>query len=259
MKKNFHTHTTRCLHAVGTDEQYVKAALLGGFDVLGFADHAPWAFASDYVSHCRMPASQWPAYRDSVLALKAKYAGQIDILLGAECEYYPAYLDQLKMLRDNGFEYFILACHFLDTEETNPYTGHSCRDNDELRRYTDAVIKGVESGLFCYIAHPDLFMMSRPRFDKACEEATDLICQAAREYHMPLEYNLLGLNDALHGHPRGYPHKEFWERVRKWDNDVILGVDAHDPAALSNRPLWDIAVSNVEGFGLRRVNDWNKE
>lgn len=257
MKTNFHTHTTRCLHAVGTDEQYVKAALKGGFDVLGFADHAPWFFPSGHVSHCRMPAARWPEYKQSVLHLKEKYAGQIDIRLGAECEYYPAYIDQLKMLRDNGFEYFILACHFLDTEETNPYTGISCSDDDELRRYADAVVKGIETGLYCYIAHPDLFMMARRSFDRVCEEATDLICQAAKEHHMPLEYNLLGLNDALMGHSRGYPHQDFWQHVSsKWVNDVILGVDAHDPAALSNVKLWDTAMHNVREMGLTIVTDW---
>ena len=41
MKNNYHTHTTRCFHAVGQDEDYVRAAIDGGFDLLGFADHAP--------------------------------------------------------------------------------------------------------------------------------------------------------------------------------------------------------------------------
>ena len=256
MKTNFHTHTTRCMHATGTDEQYVKAALKGGFDVLGFADHAPWFFPSGHVSHCRMPAALWGDYKASVLQLKEKYADRIQIRLGAECEYYPAYLDQLRRLRDNGFEYFILACHFLDTEETNPYTGHSCRDDDEVRRYADAVIKGIESGLYCYLAHPDLYMMSRPAFDKVSMEAADLICQAAKEYSMPIEYNLLGLHDALRGHPRGYPCHDFWQYVRRWENDVIIGVDAHDPSMLSDQRLWDTAMNNVRDLGCHIVTDW---
>ena len=41
MKANFHTHTTRCGHASGTDEDYVRAALAQGFGVLGFSDHVP--------------------------------------------------------------------------------------------------------------------------------------------------------------------------------------------------------------------------
>lgn len=51
MKHNFHTHTSRCQHAVGTDEAYVEAALDAGFDVLGFADHAPFPFANLSLIH----------------------------------------------------------------------------------------------------------------------------------------------------------------------------------------------------------------
>ena len=44
LKCNYHTHTTRCKHAFGEDEAFVQAAITAGFDVLGFADHAPWPY-----------------------------------------------------------------------------------------------------------------------------------------------------------------------------------------------------------------------
>ena len=254
MKHNFHTHTTRCKHAIGTDEDFVRAALDGGFDVLGFADHAPWAFDTDYVSHCRMPADQWADYKQSVLALKEKYQGQISIHLGLECEYYEKYFDQLKRLRDDGCEYFILACHFLHTEETNPYIGLLCQEDDAVLRYAEETVKGIRTGLYSYIAHPDLYMMHREEFSPACMEAADMICQAAKEAHMPIEYNLLGLLGEMTGHPRGYPNAEFWQYIRKWDNDVILGVDAHDPAQLRNQPVWDTAIKRLDALGCRLVN-----
>lgn len=256
MKTNFHTHTFRCKHAVGTDEQYVKAAIAGGFDVLGFADHAAWAFSSGYVSHCRMPADQWPDYRNSVLRLKEKYAGQISIRLGLETEYYPRYMDQLQRLRDDGCEYFILASHFLFTEEENPYTGVSCKNDDEVRRYADQTAEGIRTGEYCYLAHPDLYMMYRPEMDKVSMDAADIICQAAKEARMPLEYNLLGLRDAMRGHSRGYPHSDFWAYIRKWDNDVILGVDAHDPEWLTDLAVWEEAQKRLSALGVTPVTDW---
>lgn len=255
MKHNFHTHTTRCKHAIGTDEDFVKAAIEGGFDILGFADHAPWAFDSSYVSHCRMTAGQWTDYKQSVLALKNKYEGQVDIHLGLECEYYEKYIDQLKHLRDDGCEYLILACHFLHTEETNPYVGLSCRQDDEVLHYAEETVKGIRSGLFSYVAHPDLFMMHREGFSSVCMEASDMICQAAKEAHMPIEYNLLGLLGELTGHPRGYPHQDFWQYIRKWDNDVILGVDAHDPAQLRDDSVWNTALQRLDALGHRLVNN----
>ncbi len=255
MKHNFHTHTTRCKHAVGTDEEYVKAALENGFDVLGFSDHAPWAFATDYVSHCRMLPTQWADYKQSVLALKKQYQGQIAIHLGLECEYYPKYIDQLKRLRDDGCEYMILGNHFLYTEEEFPYTGSSCREDSSVLEYAEQAVEGIRTGLYNYIAHPDLYMMYRDEFTPVCMEAADMICQAAREAHMPIEYNLLGLHGELTGHSRGYPNQDFWQYVRKWNNDIIIGVDAHDPAQLRDAYVWDTAVSRLEELGHHLVNN----
>jgi histidinol-phosphatase (PHP family) len=44
MKINYHTHTTRCHHAAGTEREYVEAAIANGIKVLGFADHTPYPF-----------------------------------------------------------------------------------------------------------------------------------------------------------------------------------------------------------------------
>ena len=255
MKHNFHTHTTRCKHAVGTDEQFVQAAIESGFDALGFADHAPWAFQTDYVSHCRMLPTQWTEYRQSILALREKYRGRIDIHLGLECEYYDPYLDQLKRWQDEGCEYFILACHFLHTEEHHPYIGISCREDDEVLRYAEETVKGIRTGLYAYVAHPDLYMMYRDELSAVCMEAADMICQAAKEARMPIEYNLLGLLGEMTYHPRGYPNADFWRYIRKWDNDVILGVDAHDPAQLRNGYVWDEGVKRLNALGHRIVDN----
>ena len=81
-----------------------------------------------------------------------------------------------------------------------------------------------------------------------------MICQAAEEAGMPIEYNLLGLSGEMYGHPRGYPNQDFWRYVRKWDNDVILGVDAHDPAQLRDQQVWDTAVTRLNALGHRIVD-----
>ena len=36
---NYHTHTFRCGHAYGTDEEFVLEAINQGFRFIGFADH----------------------------------------------------------------------------------------------------------------------------------------------------------------------------------------------------------------------------
>ena len=54
MKTNYHTHTTRCMHATGDDEDYVLSAIKGGYRILGFSDHTPWKYRTDYVADMRM-------------------------------------------------------------------------------------------------------------------------------------------------------------------------------------------------------------
>ncbi len=256
MKANYHTHTARCMHAVGTDEAYVQAAVEAGFDVLGFADHAPFPFRSGFVSTIRMTTEDWPGYVQAVRELQSRYDGRIHLMMGLECEWFPGYRDHLLRLKDEGCEYLILGQHFVETEESNPYIGRSCSDDGELMRYADSTAEAIRTGLFCYVAHPDLFMRPRHGFDKACERAADVICQAAKEHHLPIEYNLLGLLTELEGHSRGYPDADFWRCMRRWDNDVIIGVDAHDPAHLSNTVLWDTGLNRVKALGYRIVTSF---
>lgn len=96
MKTNYHTHTTRCMHATGSDEDYVRSAIKGGFKVLGFSDHTPWKYRTDYVADMRMLPEELPDYVDSIRALREKYREQIDIKIGLECEYFPDYIPWLK-------------------------------------------------------------------------------------------------------------------------------------------------------------------
>lgn len=96
MKTNYHTHTTRCMHATGSDEDYVLSAIKGGYQELGFSDHTPWKYHTDYVADMRMLPEELPGYVESLRSLREKYQDQISIKIGLECEYFPAYIHWLK-------------------------------------------------------------------------------------------------------------------------------------------------------------------
>ena len=196
-----------------------------------------------------------PGYLASVRDLQARYADRLPILLGLESEYFPRYHDHLLRMRDMGVSYYILGQHYADSEEDTPYTGLECRSDEGVLRYAESTVRAIRTGLFIYVAHPDLFMRHRTdeQFTPACMEAADMICQAAKEQGMPIEYNLLGLGNLLSGHGRGYPSDPFWQYARKYDNDVILGVDAHDPAHLRDTALWQAAIDRVQAMGYHLV------
>ena len=54
MLANYHTHTTRCGHAVGEDREYVETAIRRGLKVLGFSDHVPMPFPDGRESRFRV-------------------------------------------------------------------------------------------------------------------------------------------------------------------------------------------------------------
>ena len=62
MIANYHTHTPRCNHARGGEEEYIQNAVAGGLEILGFADHSPYWFtgAGDYYSTFRMRPEALP-------------------------------------------------------------------------------------------------------------------------------------------------------------------------------------------------------
>ena len=161
MKTNYHTHTTRCMHTTGDDEDYVLSAIKGGYRILGFSDHTPWKYRTDYVADMRMLPEELPGYVESLKTLREKYHDRIDIRIGLECEYFPQYIHWLKeQTKKYQLDYIIFGNHHYHTDEKFPYFGHHTDSRDMLELYEESAIEGMESGLFSCLAHPDLFMLS---------------------------------------------------------------------------------------------------
>ncbi|MFV0382109.1 MAG: histidinol-phosphatase [Breznakia sp.] len=254
MKTNYHTHTTRCKHAVGSDEEYVVSAIKGGYTELGFSDHAPWKYESPYVSHIRMNLDDFDDYHRSILKLKEKYAEDIHILIGLEVEYFPKYMDWLKaVIKEKKLDYIILGNHFDGSDEYGSYYGYACQDNDNLKKYKDDAIEALKTGLYSYMAHPDLFMRGRSHFDDYARQISEELCIACKEMNIPLEYNLAGAEHDDRHHVTQYPHPEFWKVASKVGNKVIIGVDAHHNFALERNYYYDQAKQMIASLGLERV------
>lgn len=252
MKKvNYHTHTMRCHHAAGKDEEYIQAAIRGGYEVLGFSDHACWKYDSAYVSGIRMELSQFQEYYESLSELKEKYQKEIQIFIGLECEYFPKYMDWIQgFAEEQKLDYVIFGNHFSQTDETGVYYGTACKEDLWLKRYIEDCIAGLSTGFYSYLAHPDLFMRVRPQFDTLARQESERLCQWCKEQGVILEYNLEGLQMRKEGRVAGYPHEAFWEIAAKTGNQVIIGVDAHKPISLERTDSYDQAKRFLEELGV---------
>lgn len=224
---NIHSHTIRCHHAVGTDEEYVQAAIKCGLHFLGFSDHVP--FRNRIPDHDRMTYDEMNEYLDSIASLKEKYKNQITILSGFECEYFPEFDDYYKELLAK-VDYLILGQHYPSQCGTD--FCESATD-DELVTYSDLVCQGIKSGYFSYVAHPSYFMLARDSWSPACTMAIERICKTAKEHNMPIEINLKGISYGKHNFIDGtsffYPNKNSLAIVEKYNNTCVYGLDCHDP------------------------------
>ena len=194
----------------GTDEQYVCAAIRQGFDELGFSDHVPWPYQNGF-SHpgVRMSVLQLSQYLNSVRELARRYRDQIQIYAGFECEHFPEYMSWLEdMAAENELDYLIFGNHYEDSDEYGFYFG-SARTPDMLRRYVKSAEKGIQTGLFAYLAHPDLFMRSYKPFDENCPRGGRDLCQAWA-MDMPMEYNVHDRFISGITHRKSYPDPEFF-------------------------------------------------
>jgi len=241
---NYHTHTWRCGHANGTEEEYVQAAIQRGLKLLGFADHAPYCFPDGYYSTFRMKPEQTADYASTILQLRERYHSQIDIHLGVEMEYYPAcFADTVAMLRDHQVEYLLLGQHFMGNEIGELPSSAATEDEARLARYCRQVMDAMNTGLFSYLAHPDMFrFVGDPAvYQRHIRE----LCREANACGMPLEINLLGLSENRH-----YPNPLFWEAAAEEGSKAILGCDAHKPKALLDTETEKRALDMAKKLGI---------
>ena len=244
------------MHATGDDEDYVLSAIKGGYRILGFSDHTPWKYRTDYVADMRMLPEELPGYVESLKTLRKKYHDRIDIRIGLECEYFPQYIHWLKeQIKKYQLDYIIFGNHHYHTDEKFPYFGHHTNSRDMLDLYEESAIEGMESGLFSCLAHPDLFMRSYPKFDHHCTTISRHICRTAARLNVPLEYNIgyVAYNEA-HGLST-YPCPEFWRIAANEGCTAIIGLDAHDNKDLETPMYYDRAVRELKELKIERIDE----
>lgn len=258
-KTNFHTHTYRCGHANGSEEEMVCSAIKMGIEELGISEHVPLphyrqhllkslvairgprsflslvhAFIQNGPS-MRMPYPDMENYLDKIKECQDKYQVQIRIYKGFEAEGLEEYFDYYQsLLYEHKVDYLILGHHFHKHCVHSDYYGKENMKKKDIYQYCNDVEKALETGLFSYLAHPDLFLIGYKEFDLDARTVSQRICEKAKELNIPLEVNAGGIRRGLRNVNGemiyAYPNTHFWKIAGEVGNDVILGFDAHDPS-----------------------------
>ena len=245
MNYNYHTHTYLCSHATGTVEEYIEKAIAGGIKFMGFSDHIPHIDKNGTEEFYRVPCSKAEEYVNKISDMREKYKNEIELSIGFESEYYPdAFDDMLSRAISVGAEYLILGAHFL--AEASAYTMMPTDSVDFLKEYVLNVTTAIKSGVFTYVAHPDILRFTGDDF-AYCEQMRK-ICKASYEYNVPLEINFLGIRDR-----RNYPNENFWQIAGEEKSPVTFGFDAHTAEDACDLNSKDKAEEIVKKYNLNYI------
>ena len=250
MKQNLHTHTTRCGHAVGQEEEYVLSAIEGGIEILGFSEHCPHIYPDGFISKSHMPVALLEDYMTTVRSLAAEYKDKITIYAGSEIEYYPAiFKDSVLRLMDAGIDYLILGQHWIENQVGLPYLGRPTDDPVVLKKYCHQAMDGMQTGLMTYFCHPGVInFIGDPGL---YEQAMHQLCREANSCKLPIEYNLWGIHKG-----GNYPADRFWKIAAEENCRVVIGVDAHAPEILSDKNMFAQAESYIRSLGMELLEEY---
>jgi histidinol-phosphatase (PHP family) len=249
---NYHTHTRLCRHAEGMPDDYAAAALQHGLQFLGITDHTP--LPDDRWLGVRMCMAQLDEYVQSIKRAQETYP-QLTIFAALECEYVPEFHSFYEevLLGEYAFDYLVYAPHwFLHQGEWLGIVGQS--DTPErLVSYGKHAIRGLETGLFTFLAHPDIFGNDYLQWDASAQSCARDILAAAEALDIPLEINGLGFRREKVETPDGtrnmYPWRPFWQTAQDYCISVTTNSDAHRPQ--------DIIANIDDARSLARELDLN--
>ena len=250
MIRNYHTHTCRCHHAYGAEEEYILRAIERGVRTLGFSDHSTYLFPTSYVSTHRMAVPEIEDYVATLVALREKYKDKIKIHIGFEVEYYPQCWDRtVEHFKDFGIEYLILGQHYVGEEHLGAPSAFIASDSEEkLCLYVELVCCAMETGLISCLAHPDAIYFTGS--DEVYGREMQKLIDSAVANDVPIEFNLMGFRKNRH-----YPKESFWKMVSKARAKVILGCDAHAPTDVASPAELEMAQSFLDRVGIDNIVD----
>ncbi len=240
IKRDLHVHTTYC-DGKHSPEEMVKAATQKGMETIGFSVHSYTFFDESYC----IKKDKIEEYKEEISALKEKYRGEIEILLGVEQDFY-------SEEPTDGYDYVIGSVHYikcgevyipvdedketLQTAAEKYYGGDIYSLIEEYYRTVKDVAKKTNA---TFIGHFDLiskfnedgslFDEKNPRYVIAWKNAADELLRA----NIPFEINTGAISRGYKTEP--YPSTPIREYIKEKGGTFILSGDAHSKETLSHK------------------------
>jgi len=225
---DYHIHTSLCKHAEGDMDEYVEAAIEKGITEICFTDHIP--FDDGFDSDHRMTPQELDTYLNKIHQCRSKYK-EITILTGIEADYLEGYEEYLEtFLSKHPFDLVIMSVHFIKKWGDKGWAFSFEYTDDTIqwqyKDYFDAMIKGIETGLFDVIGHFDLIKRIRNPVLDTNRADVDRALDAAKNAGMCVELNTSGWRKYVE---ETYPAPEILGMAVDKEIPIVLSSDAHNP------------------------------
>jgi histidinol-phosphatase (PHP family) len=243
---DYHVHTPLCLHATGWPVEFAARAVELGLGELGFSDHNPMP---KHFDDWRMLREDLPRYLEEVAKARAAFP-QLRIRLGLECDYLTgreAWIEELAAMAP--WDFFIGSVHYIsdgwaidDPQSIKRHAGNAEEIWVDYWRNYEAAIR---SGLFDFVAHPDLPKKFGYRPEGDLRRFYEPAVAALAESGIAYEINTAGLRKQCR---ELYPAPEFVALAREADVPVLINSDAHAVAELGAGFAEAVALVKSAGY-----------
>ena len=232
MLSDYHLHTPLCRHATGEPLEYVAVARARGLDEIGFSDHCPMPGVERF-DDWRMGRDELPRYVEMVLAAREQ-AAPFPVRLGLECDFiagYEGWIEELAGLAP--WDYLIGSVHYIapgwavdDPQWIARFTATGTATGEIWAAYWQAYERCIASGLFDFVAHPDLVKKFGHRPPGDLRRYYEPAVAAAAAGNVAVEVSTAGLRK-----PVGelYPAMGFLTMAHAAGVPVLINSDAHAP------------------------------
>ncbi|MCE9518594.1 MAG: histidinol-phosphatase [Verrucomicrobia bacterium] len=252
-----HMHTPLCRHAHGEPEEYAARALEQGLRGIIFTCHSP--MPEGFWPQVRMSEAEFDGYVAMVDRCRDAFAGELDVRLGLESDYFPGYEGWIEKLHQRAkFHHCLGSVHWQGPEYAEKFNP---QDESAFRKvYWENLAASAETGLFDTLAHPDLIKNYRSS-TWSFEECQDDLAAALDRIALTgvaMELNTSGLNKK---YPEMNPGPQMLRMMCQRNIPVVIGSDSHsarrvgESFAIALELLRDAGYATVSVFEERKRNE----
>ena len=224
-----HVHTVYCGHATGEMERYLETAVFRGLKRLVFTEHLP--LPNGFDAEHRMDEGRLEVYVRRVQDLKEAWKNDLTILLGAEADWIPGSEPYTRgLLNGYPFDQVHMAVHHITVWPAGNWAFSydiPGRTPDQLwQDYLKAVLEGIGTGLFDFLAHADLIKKPRMVPGEGALALRDKVLDVLAARGMVLEINTSGTRRPV---AEPYPAESWVRAAVERGVPLLPGSDAHQP------------------------------